>query len=83
MDYLVQNEEIDQALRNLSIDLRELENKLFNIKIQDEMNVPPMRGYTEEWLQRAIDKLTNEGQQAVGTIPVIVDKSNKKASASK
>jgi hypothetical protein len=33
VDYSVQNEEIDQALRNLSIDLRELENELFNIKI--------------------------------------------------
>jgi uncharacterized protein YeeX (DUF496 family) len=32
-DYSIQNEEIDQALRNLSIDFRELENELFNIKI--------------------------------------------------
>jgi hypothetical protein len=32
-DYSVQNEEIYQALRNLYIDLRELEKKLFNIKI--------------------------------------------------
>ena len=33
VDYSVQNEEIDQALRNLSINFRELENELFNIKI--------------------------------------------------
>jgi uncharacterized protein YeeX (DUF496 family) len=33
VDYSVQNEEIVQALRNLSIDLRELENEFFNIKI--------------------------------------------------
>jgi hypothetical protein len=33
VDYSVQNEEIDQALCNLSIDLRELESELFNIKI--------------------------------------------------
>jgi hypothetical protein len=50
VDYSVQNEEIDQALRNLSIDLRELENELFNIKIWDETNVAPMRSYIEEWL---------------------------------
>jgi hypothetical protein len=41
-----------------------------------------MRSYIEEWLQRRIDKLTDEGKQPVGTIPVVVDESNKKASAS-
>jgi hypothetical protein len=70
VDYSVQNEEIDQALRNLSIDLRELEKERFNIKIWDEINVAPMRSYIEEWIQREIDKLTDKGQQAVGTIPV-------------
>ena len=62
VDYSVQNEEIDQALHDLSIDLRELENEFFNIKIWDEINVAPMRNYIEEWLQRAIDKLTDKGQ---------------------
>jgi hypothetical protein len=42
-----------------------------------------MRSYIEEWFQRAIDKLTDEGQQAVGTNPVTVDESNKKASTNK
>jgi hypothetical protein len=32
VDYLVQNEEIDQALRNLSINFRELEKEIFNIQ---------------------------------------------------
>jgi uncharacterized protein YeeX (DUF496 family) len=83
VDYSVKNQEIEQALRNLSIDLRELESEIFNIKIWHEINVAPMRSYIEEWLQREIDKLTDEGQQAVGTIPVTVDESNKKASTSK
>jgi hypothetical protein len=83
VDYSVQNEEIEQALRNLSIDLRELENDLFNIKIQHDINVALMRSYIEEWIQKEIDKLTDKGQQAVGTIPVVVDESNKKESASK
>jgi uncharacterized protein YeeX (DUF496 family) len=83
VDYSIQNEEIDQALRNLSINLRKLENELFNIKIRDEINMAPMRGYIEEWLQRAIDKLTDKGQKAVGTIPIVVDDSNKKTSTSK
>jgi len=51
VDYLVQNEEIDQALRNLSIDFKELENEIFNIKIRNEINVTPMRSYIEEWLE--------------------------------
>jgi hypothetical protein len=43
----------------------------------------PMRGYIEEWLQRVIDKLTDEGGKEVGTIPIAVDDNNKKAAASK
>jgi hypothetical protein len=50
-DYSVQNEEIDQDLCNLSIDLRELENEIFNIKIWNEINVAPLRSYIEEWVE--------------------------------
>jgi hypothetical protein len=52
VNYAIQNEEIHQALYNLSIDLWELENDIFNIKIQNEINIAPMRGYTEDWLER-------------------------------
>jgi hypothetical protein len=83
VDYSVQNEEIDQALRNLSIDLRELENELFNIKIWNEINVAPLRSYIEEWVERELKQVADERQQAVGTIPVVVDDNNKKASARK
>jgi hypothetical protein len=47
VNYLVQTEEIEQALRNISIDLRELERDLFNIKIRNEINLAPMRSYIE------------------------------------
>jgi hypothetical protein len=47
VDYSIQNEEIKQPLCNLSIDLRELERELFNIKIRHEINVAPMRSYIE------------------------------------
>jgi hypothetical protein len=83
VDYSVQNEEIDEALRNLSIDIRELEKEIFNIKIRNEINVAPLRSYIEEWVQRAMEQVVDERKQAVGTIPVVVDDSNKKASASK
>jgi hypothetical protein len=42
-----------------------------------------MRSYIEERLQRAIENLTDEGKQAVDTIPLIVDERNKKALARK
>jgi hypothetical protein len=83
VDYSTHNEEIEHALHSISIDLRKLENELLNIKIYDEINVPPMRSYIEEWLQRGIDKFTDEGQQLVGTILVAIDESNKKTLASK
>ena len=47
VDYSVQNEEIEQDLCNLSIDLRELEKKIFSIKSWHEINVAPMRSYIE------------------------------------
>ena len=50
VNYSVQNEKIDQALPNLSIDPRELEKEIFNIKIQNEINIAPLRSYIEEWV---------------------------------
>jgi predicted metalloenzyme YecM len=83
VDYSVQNEEIDHALRNLSIDLRELEKEHFNIKFQNEINAAPLRSYIEEWIQRAMEQVVDERQQTVGTIPVVVDDNNKKESTRK
>ena len=82
VDYSIHNEEIEQALHSISMDLRKLENEFFDIEISDEINVAPVRSYIEEWLQRRMDKLTDEGQQPVGTILVVIDENNKKSSAS-
>jgi hypothetical protein len=62
VDYSVQNEEIDQALHNLSIDFKELEKEIFNIKIQNEINIAPMRSYIEEWLERELKQVTDKRQ---------------------
>jgi hypothetical protein len=66
-----------------SIDIRDLEGELFNIKIRHEINVAPMESYIEEWFKKAIDKLTNEGQEAVETVPVTVNENDKRTSVSK
>ena len=83
VDYSVQNGEIFQVLLNLSIDFEELENKLFNIKIQNEINVAPMRSYIEEWLKRELKQATKERQQAIVKIPTVVDNINETTAANK
>jgi len=60
--YAIRNKNIQEALHNLSIDLRDLESELFNIKIQHEMKVAPMRSYIEECLKKVVDQITNKGQ---------------------
>ena len=70
--YSIQNEEIHQALCNLSIDFWELENDIFNIKIRDEINVALMRSYIQEWLERQLKQVTDERQHVVANIPTIV-----------
>ena len=64
------------------VDLRKLENNLFDIEIQDEINLPPMRSHIEEWFQRRMDNLIQEGKQLVDAIPLIIDDNNKNASDS-
>jgi hypothetical protein len=83
IDYLVKNQDIEEALRNFFIDIRDLEGKIFNIKIWHEIKVEPMRSYIEEWFKKAIDKLTDEGKKVVETVPVTVDESNKLTSTRK
>ena len=71
--YAVQNEEIHQALSNLSIDFWELKNDIFNIKIQNEINAAPMGGYIEECLERQLKQVVDERKQVVSSIPAAVE----------
>lgn len=49
VDYSIINQDIEEALHNISIDLRDLEGELFNIKIRHEINVG-----TNEGLHRGV-----------------------------
>ena len=69
----MKNQDIEEALWNIYIDIRDLEGALFNIKIRHEINVAPMKSYFEEWFKKAIDKLTNEEQEIVETVPVTIE----------
>jgi hypothetical protein len=56
VDYFVKNQDIEEELHGISLDLRDLEGELFNIKIRHEINVAPMKSYIEEWFKK---ELTN------------------------
>jgi hypothetical protein len=60
--YAIKNQYIQEALHNLSIDLRNLESELFHIKIHHEINIAPMKNYIEEWLKKDVHQTTNEAQ---------------------
>jgi hypothetical protein len=83
VNYFVKNQDIEEAVHGVSLYLRDLEAELFNIKIRHEINVAPMKNYTEERFKKSIDKLTNEGKETVEMVPVTVDEDNKNTSARK
>jgi hypothetical protein len=83
VDYSVKNHDIEEALHGISLDLRDLEGELLNIKIHHEINLAPVKNYIEEWFKKAIEKLTNEGQETVDTFFVTVNEDNKRTLASK
>jgi hypothetical protein len=83
VDYSMKNQDIEDALWNIFINIRELEGDLFNIKIRHEINVAPMRSYNEEWFKKDIDKLTDEGQREVEMVPVTIDEIHQRTSESK
>jgi len=83
VNYSIKNQDIEQALQNISIDLRNLEGEIFNIKIRHEINVVPMRSYIEEWFKKVVDKLIDEGKRTVEMVPITAEESHKRTSGSK
>jgi hypothetical protein len=81
--YSIKKQDIQEALQNLSIDLRDLETKFFNRKIHHENNVMPMRIYIKEWFKKVVDKITNEGQRTLHTVPITAKQSQKRKSTIK
>jgi phosphoribosyl-ATP pyrophosphohydrolase len=60
-----------------------LEGELFNIKIQHEINVAPMKSYIEEWFKKDINKFTTKGKQTIETVPATINEQNKMTLASR
>jgi hypothetical protein len=82
LDYASHNEEIEQTLHSISMDLRKLENDLYDIEIWDETNTAPMKRYIEEWFQERMDELVQKGQEPINKTTIPINDSNKNASAS-
>ena len=83
VDYLIKNQDMEEYLWNISIDLRDFEGEIFNIKKWHEINMAPMRSYIEEWFKKVVDKLTNKGKRMIEMVPVTTEKSHKRTSESK
>jgi hypothetical protein len=45
------------------MDLRDMENEMFEINIKHEIMMPPMREYDEHWLIKSIIKITETKQK--------------------
>jgi hypothetical protein len=56
--YVNKNEYIEDNLHQLSIEFKDLERTLFDIKIRKEIIITPMREYTENWLKKSLIKIT-------------------------
>jgi hypothetical protein len=59
------NKDIEDALHELSLDLIGLKNELYETKTKHETTISPMREYIEQWLTKALVKITKIYQQEV------------------
>jgi hypothetical protein len=67
VSYVRENEDIEDTLHQLSIDFRDLESSLFDIKVRQEIIVATMIDYIENWLKKALTKITELDQEEVVT----------------
>jgi hypothetical protein len=67
--YINRNDEVDDTLHQLGMDLREMENEMFEKNTKHEIMLPPMREYIEYWLRKSLFKITKlEQQETVAAI---------------
>jgi hypothetical protein len=84
VEYTNRGEDIDTTLQNLSINFREIENELFNIKGKQEVNVAPIREYIEEWFKKTLIKITEGPTEEVNISHITtINKDTKSTSTTK
>ena len=85
--YINKKYDIKDTFHESSIDLREMDNEIIEIKTKHKITVALMRDYIEEWLTQTLVKITETNQHEVVTmvIPPLAQQkpSTKNASSSK
>ena len=77
VEYVNKNKDIEITLQQLSIDYREFESTMLDIRIKQKVTVAPMCEYIENWLKLALINITEENQmEAVGIGQETVTKEN-------
>jgi hypothetical protein len=77
VSYVNKNEDIEDTLHQISMDFKDLENSLFDIKVRKEIIVAPMRDYIKNWLKKSLTKIIESDQEeAVVTSQEIPVKEN-------
>jgi hypothetical protein len=59
------NEDIEDTLHQLSLDIKEMKNELFETKTKHEIKKIPMREYIEQWLRKSLVKIIEKDQQEI------------------
>jgi hypothetical protein len=67
--YINRNDEVDDTLHQSDLYMREFKIQLFEIKTKHEITMEPLRGYVEEWLNKALIEVTQpENQETVRAV---------------
>jgi hypothetical protein len=82
VEYVNKNEDIEGTLQQLSINFREFEDTLFDIRVKQKIIIAPMCEYIENWLKLALIKIIeNDQMEVVGTIHETATKENMRATS--
>jgi len=84
VEYTNKNYDYENILQNLFIDLREIDKKLLNIKIKQEIIVAPLRDFIQEWLNTSIANIFEiPTEEFMTNNPTTTNKNIKEVEASK
>jgi hypothetical protein len=80
VEYTNKNEDIE----NVSVDLRDIEKELFNIKIKQEVIIVPLRDSIQEWLYTSITNISKiPADEVMTSNPTATSKNINEAVASR
>jgi hypothetical protein len=63
VNYVNKKENIKDTIHQVSIEYRDIQDKLFDIRVRKEVIVAPLRDYVEKWLKQALINITKENKE--------------------